>query len=65
MKFKSVSSQQLHFTIQMPTAETGTGATNDGTLDVLPYIQIGSLVQVGCVLVGVLVLWGSRYMGYT
>jgi len=33
------------FTIQMPTAETGTGATNDGTLDLLPYIQIGPLVQ--------------------
>jgi len=35
------------FTIEMPTAETGTGATNDGTLDPLPYIQIGSLVQTG------------------
>jgi len=35
------------FTIQMPTAETGTGATNDGTLDLLPYIQIGDLVQTG------------------
>jgi len=33
------------FTIQMPTAETGTGATNDGTLDPLPYIKIGPLVQ--------------------
>jgi hypothetical protein len=33
------------FTIEMPTAETGTGATNDGTLDPLPYIQIGPLVQ--------------------
>jgi len=33
------------FTIQMPTAETGTGATNDGTLDLLPYIKIGPLVQ--------------------
>ena len=33
------------FTIQMPTAETGTGATNDGTLDPLPYIEIGGLVQ--------------------
>jgi hypothetical protein len=30
------------FTIQMPTAETGTGVTNDGTLDVLPYIAIGN-----------------------
>ena len=35
------------FTIEMPTAETGTGATNDGTLDPLPYIQIGPLVQSG------------------
>jgi hypothetical protein len=32
------------FTIQMPTAETGTGATNDGTLDPLPYILIGNLI---------------------
>jgi hypothetical protein len=29
----------------MPTAETGTGATNDGTLDLLPYIDIGGLNQ--------------------
>ena len=33
------------FTITMPTAETGTGATNDGTLDPLPYILIGSIFQ--------------------
>jgi hypothetical protein len=33
------------FTIQMPTAETGTGATNDGTLDPLPYIEVGPLTQ--------------------
>jgi hypothetical protein len=33
------------FTIQMPTAETGTGATNDGTLDTKPYYQIGPLLQ--------------------
>ena len=33
------------FTITMPTAETGTGATNDGTLDPLPYIAIGPLLQ--------------------
>ena len=33
------------FTITMPTAETGTGATNDGTLDPLPYIDIGPLLQ--------------------
>jgi hypothetical protein len=33
------------FTIEMASAETGTGATNDGTLDPLPYIQIGPLVQ--------------------
>ena len=37
----------ITFTITMPTAETGTGATNDGTLDPLPYIQIGPLVQTG------------------
>jgi len=33
------------FTIEMPTTETGTGATNDGTLDPLPYIDIGGLNQ--------------------
>ena len=33
------------FTITMPTAETGSGGTNDGTLDVLPYIDIGPLLQ--------------------
>ena len=33
------------FTITMPTAETGTGGTNDGTLDVLPYVDIGPLLQ--------------------
>jgi len=50
------------FTIKMPTAETGTGATNDGTLDVLPYIQIGSLVQVGGFGWGA-GLWGSSTWG--
>ena len=33
------------FTITMPTAETGTGATADGTLDVHPYEPIGPLNQ--------------------
>jgi hypothetical protein len=33
------------FTITMPTAETGTGATNDGTLDSKPYYKIGPLQQ--------------------
>jgi hypothetical protein len=33
------------FTIQMPTEETGTGATNDGTLDVNPYQPVGPLSQ--------------------
>jgi hypothetical protein len=33
------------FEIQMATAETGTGATNDGTLDTLPYYKIGPLLQ--------------------
>jgi hypothetical protein len=33
------------FTIQMPTDETGTGATNDGTLDVNPYEPVGPLSQ--------------------
>ena len=33
------------FTILMPSAETGTGATNDGTLDTQPYYQIGPILQ--------------------
>jgi len=33
------------FTITMPTAETGTGATNDGTLDTKPYYKVGPLQQ--------------------
>ena len=33
------------FTITMPTAETGTGATNDGTLDTKPYYKVGPLLQ--------------------
>jgi len=33
------------FTILMPTAETGTGATNDGTLDSKPYYKIGPILQ--------------------
>jgi hypothetical protein len=33
------------FTITMPTAETGTGATNDGTLDSKPYYKVGPLQQ--------------------
>ena len=41
---KSVPSA-ITFTIQMASAETGTGATNDGTLDPLPYIRIGDIFQ--------------------
>ena len=33
------------FTITMPTAETGNGETNDGTLDVRPYVTVGPLNQ--------------------
>jgi hypothetical protein len=33
------------FTITMPTAETGSGETNDGTLDVRPYVTVGPLNQ--------------------
>jgi hypothetical protein len=29
----------------MPTAETGTGVTNDGTLDLLPYVVIGPAIE--------------------
>ena len=41
---QSVSSSTV-FTILMPSAETGTGATNDGTLDTKPYYQVGPLIQ--------------------
>ena len=33
------------FTITMPSAETGSGETNDGTLDVRPYVPVGPLTQ--------------------
>jgi hypothetical protein len=33
------------FTILMPTDETGTGATNDGTLNSKPYYKVGPLLQ--------------------
>lgn len=33
------------FTIQMSAVESGSGVTNDGTLDPLPYIEIGPLNQ--------------------
>ena len=33
------------FTILMPSAETGTGATNDGTLDSKPYYKVGPVLQ--------------------
>jgi hypothetical protein len=33
------------FTILMPTDETGTGATNNGTLDSKPYYKVGPLLQ--------------------
>jgi hypothetical protein len=50
------------FTIQMASAETGTGATNDGTLDPLPYIEVGPLVQTGGYGWGA-GLWGSSTWG--
>jgi hypothetical protein len=33
------------FTITMPTVEGGTGVTNDGTLDLLPYVSIGPAIE--------------------
>jgi hypothetical protein len=33
------------FTITMPTVEGGTGATNNGTLDLLPYVVIGPAIE--------------------
>jgi len=50
------------FTIEMPTAETGTGATNDGTLDPLPYIKVGPLVQTGAFGWGAST-WGAETWG--
>ena len=35
----------LTFTITMASPETGTGATNNGTLDTRPYYKIGPLLQ--------------------
>jgi len=35
----------LTFTITMASAETGTGTTNNGTLDTRPYYKIGPLLQ--------------------
>ena len=35
------------FTILMPTTETKSGVSNNGTLDPLPYIKIGDLVSTG------------------
>jgi hypothetical protein len=29
----------------MPTVEGGTGVTNDGTLDLLPYVTIGPAIE--------------------
>ena len=39
------SQSSTTFTILMPSAETGTGATNDGTLDTKPYFKVGPLLQ--------------------
>ncbi|MAK56142.1 MAG: hypothetical protein CML17_09905, partial [Pusillimonas sp.] len=39
------SQSSTTFTILMPSAETGTGATNDGTLDTKPYYKVGPLLQ--------------------
>ena len=33
------------FTITMASAETGSGTTNNGTLDIKPYFQVGPLFQ--------------------
>lgn len=37
----------LTFTILMPTAESTGSVTNNGTLDLLPYIELGGLVSEG------------------
>jgi hypothetical protein len=46
------------FTILMPTAETGSGVTNDGTLNTLPYVYAGLPTQVSGF------GWGAGRWGY-
>tara|TARA_R100000697_G_scaffold117303_1_gene138695 strand:+ start:2548 stop:4725 length:2178 start_codon:yes stop_codon:yes gene_type:complete len=47
------------FTITMPKVESGSGTTNNGTLDVRPYVAVGPLVQSSGYGWGTY-LWGGR-----
>ena len=49
----------LTFTITMPSSESKSGVTNDGTLDVRPYVVVGPLVQSAGYGWGTY-LWGGR-----
>jgi hypothetical protein len=52
------------FTITMPSSETGSGETNDGTLDVRPYVVVGPLTQAAGYGWGTY-LWGGRTVAQT
>ena len=52
------------FTITMPATEIKSGVTNDGTLDVRPYVTVGPLVQTSGYGWGTY-LWGGRTVAQT
>jgi len=52
------------FTIQMTSNETKSGVTNNGTLDVRPYVTVGPLTQSAGYGWGTY-LWGGRTIGST
>jgi hypothetical protein len=52
------------FTITMPAAESKSGVTNDGSLDVRPYVTVGPLTQTAGYGWGTY-LWGGRTVAQT
>jgi hypothetical protein len=52
------------FTITMPSSESKSGVTNDGTLDVNPYAEVGPLTQAAGYGWGTY-LWGGRTVAQT
>jgi|TARA_R100000388_G_scaffold92249_1_gene75066 hypothetical protein len=52
------------FTITMPATEIKSGVTNDGTLDVRPYVTVGPIVQTSGYGWGTY-LWGGRTVAQT
>ena len=52
------------FTITMPATEIKSGVTNDGTLDVRPYVTVGPIVQTAGYGWGTY-LWGGRTVAQT